>query len=729
MPFRFIHLSDFHLTEHQPHDYAQAADAFFNDLRNQLPETVDLAVLSGDFVDRADWSIPAKERITNFITQLALSLPNACFVVVPGNHDLDRKKALAAHRLLIEHWDSDNQLRTQSFHDPKCPLKEFANIAFGSFVTWWDNIDVRKPSIQKGLLPGDFAATIRSENHRIGVLGLNSAFLCLGERATGEVTIDQWNALGGPDWCDKHDICILVTHHPIDSSDRRTRFQQYFLTPGYFSLHLFGDLHDAQHGQVIRYRGVPWHSWQCASLFAEHKPDVGFGYAIGELDLPQSQLRIYPRRRLQGQFFADPDICADGETMTEYPISMKARHAQLAELESIPECPRPFEILISFDAMSETPQSAVAQQALVRCRQAVNGGNHQDALATMIEFAHEFYFVQNAFVECYDVLQSLVHAEISQEPSRLAWCYDALGNFTGRLGRPIEAIGYYDAAVETLARSSCPAKHHAIVLGNRFLELVRTGQLEKARTDEDTRIPILLESADDDQDSAFQLATAYIGSAYYWIMKAELDKADEDLGRARHWFERSCRSNTSFLPLLQAIVAIDRVVGQKDFGGIESAVALARSALKRASDETMRDQIRARWAMGVALGLKGKSLNDDDVVVEARTNLRRAHKDCQRLDLKEIEADILLARAYFDVDRHCDHAQEALTVARACDYKLKQVDAHIALARIMRPSAPDEATIQLAKAQTIAERCGYTRGVRNIESCIAGNLSESPAEG
>ncbi len=76
--------------------------------------------------------------------------------------------------------------------------------------------------ITPGLLPGDFSAALTVGPRKIGVIGLNTAFLQLtGDDYKGGLDIHtaQITSLCGTDhqdWFSKHDLCVLLTHHPVD---------------------------------------------------------------------------------------------------------------------------------------------------------------------------------------------------------------------------------------------------------------------------------------------------------------------------------------------------------------------------------------------------------------------------------------------------------------------------------------------------------------------------------
>ena len=96
-------------------------------------------------------------------------------------------------------------------------------------------------------------------------------------------------------------------------------------------------------------------------------------------------------------------------------------------------------------------------------------------------------------------------------------------------------------------------------------------------------------------------------------------------------------------------------------------------------EQNVRDIIRAEWLLGWALIKQSPS--------EAEAHLTEALTRCHRINLIELEPDILLAwarwhRAATHASEACDRAGEALAIADRCEYRLVQATAHNLLARL-----------------------------------------------
>jgi tetratricopeptide (TPR) repeat protein len=150
-------------------------------------------------------------------------------------------------------------------------------------------------------------------------------------------------------------------------------------------------------------------------------------------------------------------------------------------------------------------------------------------------------------------------------------------------------------------------------------------------------------------------------------------------------------------------------------GGTEAALAAAEQARELADEVARtlypheRDFIQAEWLLGAALVAqapkeKGRQTKN---LAEAEAHLTEALNRCRRINLVELEPDILLAwarwhRAKGNRPQARQHAGEALAIADRCEYRLRQADAHNLLARLALDAGDQPAARQ--HAETARER-------------------------
>lgn len=134
-----------------------------------------------------------------------------------------------------------------------------------------------------------------------------------------------------------------------------------------------------------------------------------------------------------------------------------------------------------------------------------------------------------------------------------------------------------------------------------------------------------------------------------------------------------------------------------------------------------RDIIRGEWLCGWALIHESPS--------EAETHLGEALTRCRRINLVEFEPDILLAwarwhRAAGHVTQARRDAEEALTIADRCQYRLVQADVHNFLAQLAldandRAAARREATIGRERAWCDGPPHCYKPAVDDADAILA----------
>lgn len=240
-------------------------------------------------------------------------------LIVPGNHDLVRPdERSAAVRPLVQ-WAHDPELRAHLFWHESAgrQYRDVVTSAFAEMNRWLDAFHGRHPlpdawTYRKaGLLPGDFAATVRADGVALGVMGLNSAFLQVtGQVRRGGMAIHphQIHVLVGDPavWAADHDTTFLLTHHPPDwlTPDALAFYQGAIFRPEHFAAHLCGHMHEPQ--LVPTQPSPPSRLFQSPSLLGKevwidsHGESIprAQGYSAGRLIIDESRrasLRIWPR--------------------------------------------------------------------------------------------------------------------------------------------------------------------------------------------------------------------------------------------------------------------------------------------------------------------------------------------------------------------------------------------------------------------------------------------------
>jgi hypothetical protein len=273
----------------------------------------DLVLFTGDLVHRG---LPDEFKLVDeFLSRMWEKFREWGFtptlLAVPGNHDLVRPDPSGTVMALTNLWEHQS-INKPFWDDAKSEYRQLIDSAFFNYTNWWDQTTIRKPeSYAKGMLPGDFSATIEKDGLKFGIVGLNSAFLHLGDDVEEKLAVDvrQFHEVcdgNGPDWVRERDACLLMTHHPpgwLYPSSKQQIDGEIHAPPARFALHLFGHMHEPGLRDLAEGGGDTRRRLQGCSLFSNepwgeaNAPRRLHGYSLVELKIEGSQgeMRLWPR--------------------------------------------------------------------------------------------------------------------------------------------------------------------------------------------------------------------------------------------------------------------------------------------------------------------------------------------------------------------------------------------------------------------------------------------------
>lgn len=314
--FRWLHLSDFHVgmgghSWHWPNVREKIHEDI--DILHDHCGPWDIVFFTGDLTQcgNNDEFDRCEQALLGLFERLHALGSEPLFVVVPGNHDLIRPDPKDPAVRLLRQWDQAHDIRKEFWGDPASAYRQLVDASFANYTAWRQSSKLPRPSIMAhGPIPGDVAATVEKKGLRIGILGLNSAFLQLtGEDYNGRLAVGlpQFHETCGGDgqqWAAAHDLCFLLGHHPLDwlSPETRNVVQGDIYPPGRFAAYLCGHMHSGRSETRAVCGAQPWRYLQAPSLFGlenwglqnEHRR---YGYLAGRIDLDKDRcyIRIWPR--------------------------------------------------------------------------------------------------------------------------------------------------------------------------------------------------------------------------------------------------------------------------------------------------------------------------------------------------------------------------------------------------------------------------------------------------
>ncbi len=314
--FGWLHLSDLHQgLDAQGWLWPGVREILFADLE-KLHERCgpwDLVLFSGDLTQRA---APEEfNRLNETLAQLWAHLKSLgstpTLLAVPGNHDLTRPDPRRPESLVLARWANFPEVQVEFWRDKTSPYRQLVDQAFANYAAWDQQQPFRALKRHPGMLPGDFSSVLTKGDLKLGIVGLNSAFLQLtGDNYEGKLGVDvrQFHAAcegDGPAWLKSVDFALLMTHHPPDwlSPAAREHFFGEVTTPGRFTAHIYGHMHEHQTtslsigGAAVR-RQVQASSLFGLESFGDGKIDRRHGYSAGRItvdDRGEATLRMWPR--------------------------------------------------------------------------------------------------------------------------------------------------------------------------------------------------------------------------------------------------------------------------------------------------------------------------------------------------------------------------------------------------------------------------------------------------
>lgn len=329
LTLRFLHLTDWHVgMGEQGWLWPNVREAFFDDLGrlHQRLGDLDAVFFTGDLTQRG--SAAEFEKLDAWLAAIWKRLAELGFdpvlMAVPGNHDLQRPPPKSSVIKALGAWQTDHEIRDSFWSEVDGEYRQCVRTAFAPYAAWAERQPAMKRVIPRwGALPGDVSAMLEREGLRVGVVGLNSAFLQLtGADFDKKLDLDirQLHAACGgdaPAWLAQNDLNLLLTHHPPSWLEPR-RLKEHFETevapPGRFALHLHGHLHEPNAYAEVAGGSRPRYRLAGPSLFGlERFEGLGgvneeriHGYAAGRIDLVAGEglasgkavarVRLWPRR-------------------------------------------------------------------------------------------------------------------------------------------------------------------------------------------------------------------------------------------------------------------------------------------------------------------------------------------------------------------------------------------------------------------------------------------------
>jgi hypothetical protein len=320
---RILHLSDLHAKAEEDEDYfgkKRVVESLLRDLREQTAEkSVDLIVFSGDLAFDGTQAALAAGR-SMLLEPIRNMFADAPFVLVPGNHDVDREQIEDVEELGLQAaLDSREAVQKRLADSAHAAAARKRLSAWDQFVSDWET---KAESVR--LHPYGSSFVLNCNGLAISVGAFDTAWRSQGGAADrGRLLLGADSVSPFLDSAADADICVAVFHHPIswlagfdgEAVDR--------MLQGSKALVLTGHEHAADPKLEQTAKGAALYC-ACPSTYA----DVGHpnGYAIIDVDVRGGQTSIDLRKwQPDGDRFGiDVETAGDtGRVQFQWPIPLK----------------------------------------------------------------------------------------------------------------------------------------------------------------------------------------------------------------------------------------------------------------------------------------------------------------------------------------------------------------------------------------------------------------------
>ncbi len=323
------------------------------------------------------------------------------------------------------------------------------------------------------------------------------------------------------------------------------------------------------------------------------------------------------------------------------------------------------------------------------------------------------FYQFGAYQLCIELLRALFPDGEDRPPrvkdeSAQGWILNELAGSYSFSGQPLRVVPLFERANEIYENQTKNKGHLAVGLSSMAtVALLPLGMLRAADTNLRRQIALSREIED-----GFKEAVGHREMGRLLAYRGAYTKSEKELSVALKLFEKQAEIQS--LGIVQAYhTQLDlfqlRTNPDATHSTLQSALESARRALEFADETTRtihpveRDYIDAHWVLGAAHCVA-------DQHEAAESHLHEALERCRRINLVEMEADILINLARLRVatglpDEAKQLAEEALVITERCGYVLQGADAHLELAKLALADGDKETALEHAKQARSLATC------------------------
>lgn len=303
--FQLVHISDLHISQEDDFDRSVILDPLIRRTREDLKKgfTPEIVVVTGDIAfsgKKEEYEI-AKTFFDRLLEGLGLS--DDRLFIVPGNHDVDRKRYRPKD---VPAYDNMRELNEELENsDYRADLVKGMTDYFRFVETHYSHLQ----HISDQLVP--FAVVHKAKcGKKIGLVGLNSAWMCRRSPDEKEIAIGEYQIKTAIDMLQKAgkvDLLVNLFHHPLNwlwPEDRRI-CKAYMKN----AVLLCGHLHDPE-GTFFQDLGGQYYQFQAGGGYLGSDSAQASRFHYLTFDWGTNEIKV-DFRKFDG---TKRQWCVDGET-------------------------------------------------------------------------------------------------------------------------------------------------------------------------------------------------------------------------------------------------------------------------------------------------------------------------------------------------------------------------------------------------------------------------------
>lgn len=311
---QIIHISDFHIDKKDSFQKKKIVSALINDLNKLINPEICIIAITGDLINKGGASFGSiEEAFKEFndvvIERLSIDLhiDKRRIFIVPGNHDINRKKAddilENGLKLKLNSIESINDFIDENLNDDKYLQR----------VSDYKIFEKKHVYNSDKSLVTNFASSFIVDELDLGIVCLNSSWRCYNELDRETLIIGENQILSALKFVQNKRNVIGLSHHPIEYLCEIDRRNIRSLINSNFDVFLYGHSHSTDFSFTKDFYGkiLYCQASACLGNKSKHIDYVG-GYSIIEFSKEES-VNITYRKYLDNHdvFVKNTDIGND----------------------------------------------------------------------------------------------------------------------------------------------------------------------------------------------------------------------------------------------------------------------------------------------------------------------------------------------------------------------------------------------------------------------------------